>query len=434
MNDLEQEEYVISATEGPAPQQDASSALADNPIVEEPPAVETEHRAHANGAPKPRRERARAKSGHSRRREHPKGPKPRIFRRMVAIGWSASREPVDDMFWAEAKIDGEWIVVETFERVRTRKEILERILALDHALVALDFNFSYPASFFEFLSTSEGIVDWRGLIKRAREELKKNTEDGLRLWVERLGKYRESNLDAARPRGKLQSTKRFDDWGWNFQQKGFPPHEQRSLAERFRRADHPLRKIAGDNTMSTMQIGYNRLTGRYEFNGNIRGRGTVLGLAMLDQLLEAGREDLAIWPMMRPKNLTIVESLPWLFTEGKRLEPNELEQMLASYEDAGWDIPAAARERAARNADAQRTLLTLLGMVKAERRVEHRRRPIRDYNDAIYTDPQIQLEGWIYGIGYHPREEYQQQGEQPSEAQGTLPEVSEATPVAEIEE
>src|SRR5581483_1096669 len=229
-----------------------------------------------------------------------------------------------------------------------------------------------PTDFYDFLAASEGVSDWQSLLRAARNDLKKNMEDGLRLWVERLGRYRESRLDSSMPRGKLQRSKRYDDWGWNFQQKSLAPHEQRSIAQRFRRTDYPLRNAAGENLMSTMQIGYNRLTRRYEFNGNIRGRGTVLGLALLDQLLEADRKDLAIWPMMKPRPLTIVESLPWLFTGGKDLEPAAFANLIASYEDAGWDIPSAIEGWAERSTDAQRARRKLFGILKTERRLERR--------------------------------------------------------------
>ena len=277
---------------------------------------------------------------------------------------------------------------------------------MDSGLVALDFNFSYPATFLEMLSATENIPDWHSMIRTIREDLKKNVDDGVRLWVERLGRYRESYLDPETPRTPVKLTRRPDDRGWisqqraDFPQKKLEVHEQQSLAERFRRTDLPLLPLAGRNTMSTIQIGYNRLTERYEFNGNSRGRDALLGMAMLSQLLEAGREDLAIWPMMELKKLTIVETLPWLFTEGKRLEPNVLAAMLANYEDVGWHIPDEIQKNAAKNTKAQHSLLTLLGILQTELRLLRNRFPIRYYSPAIYRDPQVQLEGWTYGMNY----------------------------------
>ncbi|HEX5315847.1 MAG TPA: hypothetical protein VFX22_04265, partial [Candidatus Kapabacteria bacterium] len=223
------------------------------------------------------------------------------FNRFVAIAWSGAREPAADLIWAEAHLDGKWIVIDALDKIRTRKEILERILDLQAALVTLDFNFSYPTTFFDLLREAENIGDWHTMLRTIRSDVKKNVDDGLRLWAERMGRYRESQLDPEMPRGKLQHTRRYDDWGWNSSQKGLAPHEQLSLARRFRHTDLPLSKIAGIDLMSTMQIGYNRLTSRYEFNGNIRGRPALLGMAMLEQLLEAGRKDLSIWPMMEPR-------------------------------------------------------------------------------------------------------------------------------------
>jgi hypothetical protein len=346
------------------------------------------------------------------------GPtKTKRFERFVSIGWSGAREPAADLIWAEASIDGKWIVVDSLERIRTRKEILERILPLQAALVTFDFNFSYPTDFFDLLRETEGIGDWRAMLRAIRVDTKKNVDDGLRLWAERMGRYRESRLDPNVPRGKLQHTRHFDDWGWNSNQKGLAPHEQLSMARRFRNTDIPLRNFAGSDIMSTMQIGYNQLTGRYEFNGNIRGRPALLGMAMLEQLLETKYKELAIWPMMEPRAITIAESLPWLFTEGKLPETNELENVFNNYEDAGWEIPDSVRAYARKNNDARKALFTLIGVVKTEQRLSGRRGhpPIRDYNPAIYHDPRVQLEGWIYGIGYRRPDEEPNSGESHSE-------------------
>jgi hypothetical protein len=355
------------------------------------------------------------------------------FNRFVAIAWSGAREPAADLIWAEAHLDGKWIVIDALDKIRTRKEILERILDLQAALVTLDFNFSYPTTFFDLLREAENIGDWHTMLRTIRSDVKKNVDDGLRLWAERMGRYRESQLDPEMPRGKLQHTRRYDDWGWNSSQKGLAPHEQLSLARRFRHTDLPLSKIAGIDLMSTMQIGYNRLTSRYEFNGNIRGRPALLGMAMLEQLLEAGRKDLSIWPMMEPRPLTIAESLPWLFTEGKFPETAELENVFDNYEDAGWEIPDSVRAYARKNNDARKALFTLIGVVKTEERLAGRRGhpPIRDYNHAIYRDPRVQLEGWIYGIGYRPpQDEDRDSGarhskQKPIKSSGAIPENGE---------
>jgi len=346
------------------------------------------------------------------RNREPRTPRPpalrrsSIFRRVVFISWSGEREPASELLWAEAAIDGEWVLIEKLEKVRTRKEIFERILELDSALVALDFNFSYPAEFLEMLSATESITDWRSMIHTVREDLKKNVDDGARLWVERLGRYRESYLDTSTPRVPERPMRRPNDRGWNFHQqsniqpKKLAPHEMQSLAERFRRTDLPLLPLAGRNTMSTVQIGYNRLTERYEFNGNSRGRDALLGMAMLSQLLEAGRDDLSIWPMMELKKLTIVETLPWLFTEGKRLDSEALSTMLANYEDVGWDVPDEIQKTATKSVKAQHALLTLLGILKTELRLLPNRFPIRYYSPQMYRDPQVLHEGWTYGMNY----------------------------------
>ncbi len=349
-------------------------------------------------------------------------PLTRRFTRFVTVSWSGGREPAE-LIWAEASVDGNWIVLETLDRVHTRKEIQERILALNAGLVLLNFNFSYPATFLEFLRTTEGIADWRGMVHKVREDLKKNVDDGIRLWVERLGRYREWQLDPTAPRGKLQRNRRFDDWGWSSGHKGLAPHEQRSMAERFRHTDLPLRRLAGDDVMSTMQIGYNRLTSRYEFNGNIRGRDALLGMALLDQLLEAGGKRLGVWPMMEPKQVTIAETLPWLFRDGEIPKPEDLETIFDNYEDAGWEIPPTIRRIARTNALAREAIFTLIGMVRTEQRIngKHRHSPIRQYHPAIYRDPRVKDEGWIYGLSFRPMEE-KQSGYPKSNAEDVVPE------------
>ena len=407
MNELDQVEEVALHEESSS---ELEIAAVGEPVVEEAIPSELEEKLS-----KPKRNGKRPKqSGRttkSRKHEQKTSRPPSlrrssVFRRVVFISWSGEREPATELLWAEASIQGEWVIVEKLEKVRTRKEILDRILEMDAGLVALDFNFSYPAEFLEMLFATEGISDWRNMLHTIREDLKKNVDDGVRLWVERLGRYRESYLDASTPRVPERPTRRPNDRGWSFQQqsniqpKKLQPHEQQSLAERFRRTDLPLIPLAGRNTMSTIQIGYNRLTERYEFNGNSRGRDALLGMAMLSQLLESGREDLSIWPIMELKKLTIVETLPWLFTEGKRLEPNAFASMLANFEDVGWHIPNEIQKNAAKNTKAQHSLLTLLGILQTELRLLPNRFPIRYYSPLLYQDPQVLREGWTYGMNY----------------------------------
>ncbi len=339
-----------------------------------------------------------------RSRRKPKSLGVGKFQRFVSIGWSGAREPTSDLVWAEAHLEGNWVVVDDVDRVGSRKAILERLLKLKSALVTMDFNFSYPITVLDFIREREGIADWRAMIRTMREDLKKNADDGLRRWVELLGRYRESFLDPEVARGKLRHSPRFDDWGWQSGKRMLAPHEQRSFARRFRRTDALLREF-GDDTMNTMQFGYNRLTSRYEFNGNIRGRDAVIGMAMLDQFLEGGHEACAVWPMMKPRKVTIVEVLPQLFTQDTIRDPGELEILFNNYEDAGWDISADFRGRARKSAPARNALLTLMGVMKTEERLfpdKRSRLPIRRYPGAIYSDPRVQFEGWIYGLVYRP--------------------------------
>lgn len=329
------------------------------------------------------------------------------FQRFVSIGWSGAREPSAELVWAEAHLEGKWVVIDDLDRVGSRKAILDRLLGLKSALVALDFNFSYPVTVLDFLRESEGISDWRAMIATMREDLKKNVDDGLRRWVERLGRYRESKLDASVPRGKLRHSPRFDDWGWQPGKRTLVPHEQRSYARRFRRTDALLRDF-GDDVVNTMQFGYNRLTSRYEFNGNVRGRDAIIGMAMLSQFLESSGDGSAVWPMMKPKKVTVVEVLPQLFTQDITQNPSELENLFNNYEDAGWDISSDFRSRARKSTPARNALLTLMGIVKTEERLfpnKRSRLPIRRYPGAIYSDPRVQFEGWTYGLVYRPQRE-----------------------------
>jgi len=324
-----------------------------------------------------------------------------MFDRIIVVSWSGLREPADDMFWAEAEREGDWIMIRSLEHVRTRKEILDRLTELDSGLVALNFSFSYPQEFYEFLKGSEGIGDWRTMLQRVREDLKKNVDDGVRKWIERIGKYRESKLDP-NPQDDFRNSRQRSPLPRSMQRgrEPLPPYEQRSIAERFRRTEHALRKAAGQHLTSPLQIGYNRLTNRYEFSdARARGRASLLGMSMLEQLLEA-KPNVAIWPWSKSGALTVVEVLPWVFTSGKNWKPQDLRDMFSAHEDSGWDIPDEVRELAIKNPEAMSTILTLMGIIKTEARQERQRRPLRDYLKEFYADPQIQLEGWLYSVGY----------------------------------
>jgi hypothetical protein len=370
----------------------------EEPVVESADPTEQTEPAQTNEEkrePKQRREKPARNKDRSKERRPRKGPAPLIFKRFVFVRWSGRREPVDDMFWAEATVEGDWIVINEFEQVRTRKDVLTKLQELPNGLVAFDFPFSYPSEFLEMLK-ADGVSDWRSLVKTVRDDLKKNTDDGTRLWIERMGKYRESSLDEPMPqrdfRGRLQRPLP-------------PPYERQSVAERYRRTDHTVRRAANRHLISPVQIGYNKLTSRYEFTDpQGQGRAALLGMSMFEQLLET-REDVAIWPMMAPKPLTIVEILPWVFTQGERVKPEVLRQQLALLEDRGWDIPREAIDLAARNTDAQIALRSLIGMIKTESREDRMRRPIRDYLPQFYEDQQVKLEGWFYSVGYRLKEE-----------------------------
>jgi hypothetical protein len=341
------------------------------------------------------------------RKQKPKrtGPITKPIERFVVVTWSGQREPVDGMFWAEARREGEWVVIESLEQVRTRREVLERLIEMPSGLAALEFSFSYPQPFLEHISSELGDDRWRALLRKVREDLKKNTEDGIRLWIDRIGAYREANLDPdAPPVGRRMDDRRGGRFGRE-SNRPLAPHEQRSKAERFRRADLTIRHAAERHVVSPVQIAFNRLTGRYEFNDPAaRGRAALLGMSVLEQLLEA-REDVAVWPFMMPKALTVVELQPWIYTRGDVLKPDEVRRRLQVLEDAGWEISSTARDLAARNDDAQRALVSLIGIIRTESREDRANRPLRDYSEAFYADQQVKQEGWYYGVGYRSSEE-----------------------------
>src|SRR5690242_9063535 len=98
-----------------------------------------------------------------------------INKKFITVSWRSGREPVDDMFWCEAEYDGTWTNITTIERLRTRKEVVERVGALENAIIGFDFAFSFPKPFVDFLAT-EGITGgWTSIAKKIREDLKKNT-------------------------------------------------------------------------------------------------------------------------------------------------------------------------------------------------------------------------------------------------------------------
>jgi hypothetical protein len=334
------------------------------------------------------------------------GPVTKPFERFVVVTWSGQREPVDTMFWAEARREGEWVILESLEQIRTRREVLERLVDMPTGIAALEFSFSYPVPFLEHLGQELGDDRWRALLKKVREDLKKNAEDGIRAWIDRIGTYREAHLDPDAPVFGRRDDRRGPQGRFDRgRDREVSPQEQRSKAERFRRTDLTIRHAAERHVVSPVQIAFNRLTGRYEFNDpSAHGRATLLGMSMLEQLLEA-RPDAAVWPFMMPKPLTVVELQPWIYTRGATLDAEEIRRRLQVLEDAGWEIPSNVRDIAARNPDAQRALVTLIGIIRTESRDDRANRPLRDYSESFYGDAQVRHEGWYYGVGYRSADE-----------------------------
>jgi hypothetical protein len=306
------------------------------------------------------------------------------------------------MFWCEAEYDGSWTNITTMDRLRTRREVIERIGNLDQAFIGFDFAFSFPKPFMDFLA-KEGIGnDWRAIAKKIREELKKNTDDGVRLWIERIGKYRESHLESLDdahnyPRRDAMARR---DGRRSFGRETPAPYERRSLAERFRRIDMILKRKDSETLSSTLGIKYNRLTARYEFSeSESRGRATLLGIAMLEQLLEA-KPDIAIWPFMKPASITAIEIFPKMFVRKVGSDPESLKAFFDMEEDNALFVSREIRELVYANPSAHDAVFALLGIIKAERREDKSLRPLRDYRDYFYSNEEVQAEGWAYGIGF----------------------------------
>lgn len=337
------------------------------------------------------------------RRQQPRAK--REYKRYITVLWSGKREPLDDLIVCEIEKRGDWIAVVTLEQMRTRREVLDYLKDLDNALIGFDFAFGYPKDFLELLKSDHKIEDRKTLLKQIRESLRKNVDDGSRFWVERIGQYRESALAPEFEERRFddrRSDRRNDRRPPPGRSEPLAPYDRRSNAERFRRTELSIRRAAEDHVGSALQIGYNRLTGRYEFNDpNMRGRSTLMGLAMLDQLTEA-MPGAVVWPFAKPAEVTFVEVQPWIFTKGKILDAQECRKLLAAEEDNALEIEDHQRELACRNPRAQTALLTTLGLLRAEARIERAIRPLRDYPPEFYNDDQVQQEGWYYGVGYKP--------------------------------
>lgn len=324
----------------------------------------------------------------------------KVQKKFITIGFDASREPLDEMFWCEAEVEGDWTNIAVCDRIRTRREIVERIAALDKALVGIDTPFSFPKGFLEYLKASNVVATHAQLAKRIREDLKKNTDDGIRKWIDLMGAYRETRTESAEdtisrftrgapPRNDGRRRMREPE-----------PHERRTLVERFRRADRILRRDFPDAVASTLGIQYNRLTRRYEFtSSNARGRTTLAAISMLEQVREA-KPEVAIWPFEQPKDVTIVEVFPKLFEDRFKVKPSELRAYFDLQEDNALYVSKEVREQVYNHDKAREACISLLGLLASERREYKTLRPIRDYRDAFYTSEEVQLEGWVYGIGY----------------------------------
>lgn len=335
----------------------------------------------------------------------------KLNKRFVTVSWRSGREPVDDMFWCEAESDGVWTNITSIDRLRSRREVVERVTELDQAIIGLDFAFSFPKPFLDFLAAERIGGNWQVLAKKIRDDLKKNTDDGVRLWIELMGKYRESHLEP------IEEANNYPRRGTPFNYDGKrsvrretpAPYERRSLAERFRRIDMILKRKDPGTLDSVLGIRFNKLTSRYEFtDSESRGRATLLGVAMLEQLIEA-KPDIAIWPFMKPAAVTAIEIFPKIFSHLAGSDAESLRKFFDIEEDNGLFVSKEVRELVYANPKAHDNVFALLGMIKAERREDKTLRPLRDYRDYFYDSDEIKAEGWAYGIGFKEPEKKHKQ-------------------------
>jgi hypothetical protein len=178
------------------------------------------------------------------------------------------------------------------------------------------------------------------------------------------------------------------------------PYERRSLAERFRRIDMILKRKDPEGIASVLGIRYNKLTTRYEFtDSESRGRATLLGIAMLEQLVEA-KPEIAIWPFMKPAAITAVEIFPKMFANKVANNAEALKKFLDTEEDNALFVSREVRDLVFANPQAHDIFFALLGIIKAERREDKTLRPLRDYRDYFYDNEEVKAEGWSYGIGF----------------------------------
>jgi hypothetical protein len=328
----------------------------------------------------------------------------------VVITFRASREPVEDMFWAEAQYDGAWTNVVRLERIKTRREILERIAELESAIIGIDAPYGFPKPFGDLIA-QEGITgDWKQVAHKVREDLKKNTEDGIKLWVEKMGRYRELNLESEEEASWRNTRPVQNKSGRRFQEPR-APYELLSKSERFRRIDQIVRRISNTGIESTLGIRYNKLTSRYDFlDSEAQGRRALMCISLLSQLLEQN-PDVCVWPFMKPGKVTVAEIAPALFPKLPR--PQDLVAYFDKQEDSALYVDKAVTDTAASNKAAMIALHSLLGIISAERRENKAIRPLRDYRDNFYENELVKSEGWTYGIGYrdpvtneaHPQKE-----------------------------
>jgi hypothetical protein len=180
---------------------------------------------------------------------------------------------------------------------------------------------------------------------------------------------------------------------------------------------------------STLGIRYNKLTERYEFtDSESRGRAALLGISMLEQLIEA-KTEIAIWPFMKPAEITAVEIFPKMFSHAAPAKnPEKLKKFFEIEEDNAFYIEREVRELVYANPKAHEIVFALIGMIKAERREDKTLRPLRDYREYFYLSEGIRAEGWAYGIGFKEPEKLPKEIEVKSEVVAVEP-VSKEIPV-----
>lgn len=282
--------------------------------------------------------------------------------RILSVDWSGAieeRAQRQAIWRCVATTTGRGLQVEALENGLTREETIRWLIRIGEdrprMLIGLDFAFSLPMGYV----------------------------------AHRLGKDRETWVDVV-------------EWcvleGETVLKECPPPFWGRAGSRRPREdelAQHGLRSLLRE---TERLAGSAKPVFQLAGPGSV-GTGTLRGIPWLMTLREAG---FAIWPFDRPaeRRPTVVEIYPRLFSRHvRKSNPKARDEHLRTLRsDHMVSIPARTLERAVGSDDAFDALVGAVGMWEV----------LRDggfasYPQALFTDPRVQAEGWIWGVPGQPR-------------------------------